>query len=102
MTKAEWMEMWHLSGEEGERCWQEKQRMDEKSFKSHMIMPDLQPYKSMVTGEMIEGRKAHKEHLKQHRMIEIGNEGHHLKPKPYEPAPGLKQRLWEVANSKLH
>jgi len=36
---------------------------------SAYIMADYQPYQSMVTGEMIEGRKAHREHLKQHNLV---------------------------------
>lgn len=43
-----------------------------------MIMPDISPYKSMATGEMIMGRRQHREHLRQHGLIEVGNE----KPKP--------------------
>lgn len=39
-----------------------------------MILPDIQPYQSMKTGEMIMGRRQHREHLRQHGLIEIGNE----------------------------
>ena len=39
-----------------------------------MIMPDINPYKSMVTGEMITSRSAHREHLRRHNKQEIGNE----------------------------
>lgn len=46
-----------------------------------MIQPDIQPYKSMVTGEVIEGRKAHREHLKKHGVFEVGNDVQHLKPR---------------------
>lgn len=45
------------------------------------VMGDIQPYKSMATGEMIMGRRQHREHLKQHRLYEIGNE------KPVQRAP---------------
>ena len=38
------------------------------------VMGELQPYKSMITGEMIEGRRQHREHLRQHGCIEVGNE----------------------------
>ena len=48
-----------------------------------LIMPDIQPYQSMVTGEMIGGRRQHREHLKQHRLIEVGNE----KPVQRRPEP---------------
>jgi hypothetical protein len=48
MTKQEWLEMWKLSGEAGEAAWNEKQSMHTRG--SHIIIPDIQPYKSVVTG----------------------------------------------------
>jgi hypothetical protein len=39
-----------------------------------IVMNDIQPYKSMQTGEMITSRSTHRQHLKQHGLIEIGNE----------------------------
>jgi hypothetical protein len=39
-----------------------------------MVQPDIQGYKSMQTGEWIGSRSTHREHLKTHRLIEIGNE----------------------------
>ena len=36
---------------------------------SAYILADYQPYQSMVTGEMIEGRKAHREHLLKHNVV---------------------------------
>lgn len=38
------------------------------------VMPDIPPYRSMVTGEMITSRSQHREHLKAHGMREVGNE----------------------------
>ena len=38
------------------------------------IMPDIAPYKSMITGELISGRAHHRTHLKHHGCIEVGNE----------------------------
>ena len=35
---------------------------------------DIQPYKSMITGEMITSRSQHRAHLKQHGCEEVGNE----------------------------
>ena len=69
--------------------------------RSPMVMGDIQPYKSMVTGEMITSRSTHREHLKAHQLVEVGNETKYLKPKPKELPPGLKQRIIEIANSKL-
>lgn len=56
------------------------------------IAPDIQPYKSMVTGEMITSRSQHRSHLKQHNMIEVGNEM--PKPKKIPEVSGLKEELY--------
>lgn len=39
-----------------------------------MIAADIQPYRSMATGEMIQGRAEHREHLRKNHLIEVGNE----------------------------
>lgn len=64
------------------------------------VMGDIQPYKSMVTGEMITSRSAHRDHLKAHRLVEVGNETKHLTPKPKAPPPGLKERLIHEVNRR--
>jgi hypothetical protein len=52
----------------------------EKGSKEHyeslgpMVMPDIQPYKSMIDGSMITSRSVHRDHLRQHNCIEVGNE----------------------------
>jgi len=38
------------------------------------VLGDIEPYQSMITGEMITGRRQHREHLRQHGCIEVGNE----------------------------
>lgn len=38
------------------------------------VMPDIEPYKSMVTGEYIGSRSTHRKHLVQHKVVEVGNE----------------------------
>lgn len=52
------------------------------SLPSPMVMRDIEPYKSMITGEMITSRSVHKTHLKQHGCVEVGNDTSHMKPKP--------------------
>lgn len=47
------------------------------------VIGDIDPYKSMITGEMINGRRQHREHLRQHGCIEVGNE----RMKPKAPTP---------------
>jgi hypothetical protein len=39
-----------------------------------MVQADIAGYKSMVTGEWIGSRSTHRQHLKEHRLVEIGNE----------------------------
>lgn len=59
-----------------------------------LVMGDIQPYRSMVDGRIIEGRRQHREHLRAHRLIEVGNETKHLMKQPkYQSAPGLKETL---------
>ena len=49
--------------------------------KTHHIMPDIKPYKSMITGEVITSRSKHREHLKRHACIEVGNEIASMQPR---------------------
>lgn len=39
-----------------------------------LIGKDIEPYKSMVTGERIRSRSHHRQHLRDHNMVEVGNE----------------------------
>jgi hypothetical protein len=67
-----------------------------------MVMPDIQPYQSMVDGTYITSRSHHRAHLKQHRVIEIGNETKHLMAQAKRPSspPGLKDALVREFNRK--
>lgn len=40
----------------------------------HHIMPEIEPYQSQITGEMITSRAKHQEHLRRHGFQEIGND----------------------------
>lgn len=64
-----------------------------------MVSPDIQPYRSMIDGRIINSRSAHREHLRAHGCIEVGNEK--LASKKPEPPPGLTETLVRVANEKL-
>lgn len=67
-----------------------------------MVIADIQPYKSMATGEFIGGRAQHREHLKRHNLVEIGNETKYLKnTRQPGPPPGLKERIAQIANDRL-
>ena len=45
-----------------------------------MVMPDIQPYRAIVDGSTISSRAQHREYLRKHGLIEVGNEG---KPKQW-------------------
>lgn len=67
----------------------------------YYVMPDIQPYQSMVTGEMVGGRRQHREHLKAHGVVEVGNSFDKATPKPYEPPKGLKEQIIRAAHQHL-
>jgi hypothetical protein len=73
----------------------------ENSGISWQVMPDIQPYQSMVDGRMVTSRSQHREMLKSYGLVEVGNETKHLKKKPVQPPPGLKETLARVAYEKL-
>jgi hypothetical protein len=55
-----------------------------------MIISDIEPYRSIRTGEMITGRAQHREHLRQYGLEEVGNVlALFLEPRaPAYPEPG--------------
>jgi hypothetical protein len=97
--KEKWLELWNLSGEEGERQWQLKQEMHARPPKVNYVIPDIQAYKSMATGEYIRSRSAHREHLKQHGLVELGNE--RIKPPEHKPDPTIKRDIINAVNSVM-
>lgn len=44
----------------------------------HHVIGEIQPYKSMITGEMITSRSQHREHLRKHGCVEVGNDVHSM------------------------
>lgn len=63
--------------------WDDKKRkwVDRAKYRSPydagrglQVIGDIEPYQSVVTKEVIGGRRQHREHLRQHGLIERGNE----------------------------
>jgi len=54
------------------------------------IISDIQPYKSMKTGEMITSRSAHKDHLRHHGLVEVGDQ--EIKPKTISESEKRKEK----------
>ena len=66
---------------------------------SYQVMPDIKPYKSMIDGRIITSRSRHREHLRDHDCIEVGNDSSlRRKPKPIESPPGLKEKIIRAVN----
>ena len=61
-----------IGKEEAEKSWEAK----EKGFRraASMVMSDIGGYISQVDGSWIESRSKHRDHLKRHGMVELGND----------------------------
>ena len=72
--KEYYLEFWGytLDTPEAEQAWKEKQEMTYRE--APMVMSDIEGYISQVDGTWIKSRSHHRSHLKQHRMIELGND----------------------------
>ena len=68
------MEIWTptLGLEEAKKSWLEKQNQPKQL--THMVMGDISGYVSQIDGSWISSRSHHRSHLKQHGMIELGND----------------------------
>lgn len=65
------------------------------------VMGDIQPYQSMVNGQMITSRSQHREHLKAHGCVEVGNEVREML-KPYQGIPDASpQKRKELIRSQV-
>lgn len=69
-----YLEWWTptLGAEEALKSWEEKQ--SNKYFAPPAVMSDIGGYISQVDGSWIDSRSKHRNHLKQHNMIEVGND----------------------------
>ena len=72
--KDYYLEFWGytLDTPEAEQAWKLKQEMTYRE--APMVMSDIEGYVSQVDGTWIKSRSHHRSHLKQHRMIELGND----------------------------
>lgn len=76
--------------------------VDSSDTSAPYVIGDIQPYQSMQTGEMITSRSHHKEHLRRHGLIEIGNEikAAMTKQKPRDDREARRRAIAEVLNAK--
>ena len=72
--KEKFIEWWTptVGKEAAEASWEEKQKQPKRM--ANMVISDIEGYISQVDGSWISSRSQHKAHLKQHKMIELGND----------------------------
>jgi hypothetical protein len=72
--REKYLAYWNLpfEGPEAEEAWKQKLEMTPKE--TAMVMSDIDGYISQVDGSWIKSRSHHRSHLKQHGMIELGND----------------------------
>lgn len=65
---------WNLpfEGPEADAAWEAKQKMTRQFAPT--VISDIGGYISQVDGSWIDSRSKHRNHLKQHNMIELGND----------------------------
>ena len=98
------MEIWTptLGLEEAKKSWIEKQNQPKQL--THMIQSDIGGYISQVDGTWIKSRSHHRSHLKQHGMIELGNDvpQQHKKIEINQKSNEIRKRqIAELAYEKL-
>lgn len=74
----------------------------ERQVCAPMVIADIPAYQSTVTGEMIEGRRQHREHLKTHDLVEIGNEKIGNKPREVRGGFDLRDDLGRAVHKVLN
>jgi hypothetical protein len=103
--KEHYLDFWGftLGTPEAEEAWKQKEEMTAKD--APMVISDIEGYVSQVDGSWISSRSHHRSHLKQHRMIELGNDV----PKQHKPVElshkdkeTRKRKIAELAYAKLN
>lgn len=84
------------------KAWAEKQAMTPKE--APMVISDIQGYVSQVDGSWIKSKSDHRSHLKQHGMIELGNDvpmQHKQAEISKKSQDARKRQIAELAYDKL-
>ena len=102
--KDYYLEFWgfKLGTPEAEEAWKQKEEMTRRE--SAMVISDIEGYISQVDGSWIKSRSHHRAHLKEHRMIELGNDVpmKHAEAKiSRQSQEARKRQIAELAYAKL-
>jgi adenine-specific DNA methylase len=89
-----------LGSPEAEEAWQLKLNMTKQE--APMVQSDISGYISQVDGSWIDSKSKHRDHLKRHRMIEVGNDVPMQQKKVQAPSSEERKRaIGEIVYSKL-
>jgi hypothetical protein len=102
--REKYLAYWNLpfEGPEAEEAW--KQKLEMTPIEAPMVMSDIDGYVSQVDGSWIKSRSDHRSHLKQHRMIELGNDvpmQHKSIDMSTKSKEARKRQIAELAYEKL-
>ena len=103
--KDHYLEFWGytLGSPEAEAAWKEKQEMTYRE--APMVQSDIEGYVSQVDGTWIKSKSMHRDHLKQHKMIELGNDvptQHKTAEISKKSQEARKRQIAELAYAKLN
>jgi putative FmdB family regulatory protein len=62
-------------------------------FSPPHVVSDIEPYQSMADGSMITSRSQHRDHLKRHNVIEVGNERLNMKREVTIPRASIRSEI---------
>lgn len=102
--REKYLSYWNLpfEGEVADKAWKEKLEMTPRE--APRVMSDIGGYISQIDGSWIPSRSKHRSHLKQHGMIELGNDLPKQQKSVEIDRKSQEQRkrtIAEVANAKL-
>lgn len=103
--KEYYLEFWgyKLGTSEAEEAWKQKEEMTRRE--APMVISDIEGYISQVDGTWIKSRSHHRNHLKEHRMIELGNDvpmKHKEAKISKQSQEARKRQIAELAYAKLN
>ena len=84
---------------DGVLTWSRDGGFEQDNCSGPQVIKDIEPYKSMIDGSMITSRTRHRDHLRAHGCIEVGNEKMTSAPKPVSKST-RQQVLHQVLGDK--
>ena len=81
MTRQRWVI--DRNRPEGQRVVKAEERLPDPGSPAPYIMRDMEPYRNVIDGKVISGRRQHRDFLRAHGVTEVGNET--VQPQQVEP-----------------